>query len=88
MRSPARVATAARNFLQRVTDRAALHEQRAGTLTTENIHLRLSLDAALAHIRELQGVIERANALIVTLTPKAVETPAKRLALKKAGVAA
>lgn len=52
------------NYIAKISDRAALHEQRAGQLLSEKIHLELSLSAALAKIRELETALEMANAVI------------------------
>jgi len=59
-----------RNYLQQATDRATLHEQRNHTLSIENLHYKLSLDAALAKIRELESAVKIQEQLIDQLRTK------------------
>ena len=53
-----------RNYLQQAADRASLHEQRSRTLSMEKLHLELSLQAALAKIREYEGIVELQKEII------------------------
>ena len=59
-----------RNYLQKVSDRATLHEQRSHQLSMEKLHLELSLEAALAKIRELEAAVKIQEQVIDALRTK------------------
>ena len=59
-----------RNYLQKANDRATLHEQRSHQLSMEKLHLELSLEAALAKIRELESVVQLQEQVIEELRAK------------------
>lgn len=53
-----------KNYLRKATDRASIHEQRSRNLANEKIHLEMSLQAALAKIRELETALKMASEVI------------------------